>query len=287
MGLAMRSELLRQIRHRLRERRALRDLRARQIGTGAPHGLPAPLVVTLTSYARRFPTLGPTLQGILAQDMRPDRVVLWLEPQDRGQLPAEILALQAHGLELADCGALRSYNKIIPALQAFPDAYLLTADDDVYYPQGWLRGLVAASASSAGGLICHRAHRITCDAAGAPLPYRDWPRNLTAPERGPQVFPTGVMGVIYPPGSLSPETLRSDLFMALAPTADDVWLRWMHRLAGAVPEKIGERCRIHEWRGSQAQNLRNINTGRPDAGGVAPGNDRAVAAMVARYGLLM
>lgn len=67
------------------------------------------------------------------------------------------------------------------------------------------------------------------------------------------------------------------LFQRLAPSADDVWLYWMHRLAGSQPEKIGGRFRITEWPGSQAQNLR--------AGNLAgDGNDRAVAAMLAHYG---
>ena len=70
---------------------------------------------------------------------------------------------------------------------------------------------------------------------------------------------------------------KDALFMALAPSADDVWLYWMHRLTGSRPEKVGGRYRIIEWPGTQQQNLRGLNL-------AGDGKDRAVRAMIARYG---
>ncbi|MFD2440113.1 hypothetical protein ACFSS8_08525 [Paracoccus kondratievae] len=69
-----------------------------------------------------------------------------------------------------------------------PDAYVVTADDDVYYGPDWLEALVRRAESR---VVCHRAHRVVL-AAGDPLPYGDWQRNISVPETGPLVFPTGV-----------------------------------------------------------------------------------------------
>ena len=155
-----------------------------------------------------------------------------------------------------------------------PGAYIVTADDDVYYPADWLEKLVAHADA---GVVCHRAHRVTLGADGMPRSYGDWQRNIAAPDASALIFPTGVGGVLYAPGVFHPDVTNAALFQHLAPSADDVWLYFMHRLAGSRPAKIGGRFRITEWPGTQAQNLRGGNL-------VGDGNDRAVQAMVARYG---
>lgn len=244
---------------------------------GRPHGLPCPLVVSLTSHPPRFATLHLTLGALLAQTVRADATILWLGQGDAERLPPEVLALRAHGLEVRETRDLRSFTKVVPALLAFPDAAIATADDDLPYPGDWLEGLTAAARGDARAVPCHRAHRIVL-ADGRPAPYAAWTRNLPRPERGPLVFPTGVMGVLYPPGSLHEDAARPDLFQELCPTADDVWLWWMHRMAGRTAAKIGGRARVVDWPGSQETALRAFNL-------AGDGNDRAVAAMTARYGL--
>ncbi|MBU2956869.1 glycosyltransferase family 2 protein [Paracoccus sp. 1_MG-2023] len=267
-------QLFRGLKHRRRIARALAGLEA-PAPEARPHGLPGPLVVSLTSHAARFGTLKPTLQSILRQDIRPDAVILWVGQDDLDQLPRNIRDLP--GLELRSCRDLRSYTKIVPTLRAHPDAHVVTADDDVHYEQGWLAGLVDAARNGAA-VACHRAHRVAMEAPGRPAPYDMWDHNIDAPDAGPQVFLTGVCGVIYAPGALHPDVLRDDLFTTLAPSSDDVWLYWMHRLNGVEAVKIGGRRRILEWEGSQDICLRQTNT---QAG---TGNDRAIAALMDRYG---
>lgn len=269
-------EALRALKLRLRVPRARAEARLRLAtwGGGRPHGLPGPLVVSLKSYPARFPTLADTLRGLLAQTVRADATILWLGHGDAAALPGEVLALRRLGLEVRETRDLRSYTKIVPALAAFPEAHIVTADDDVPYAGDWLERLLAAAP---GDVACLRAHRMAV-ADGAPLPYDAWDWSLRAPERGPLVFPTGVTGVLYPPGSLHRDVACEDLFAALCPTADDVWLWWMHRLAGRTASKLGGRPRIVEWPGSQVASLRDANL-------ASGGNDRAVANMVARYGL--
>jgi hypothetical protein len=43
-----------------------------------PHNLPGELIVSLTSYPDRFPTLHKTVRSLLSQDMLADRTILWV-----------------------------------------------------------------------------------------------------------------------------------------------------------------------------------------------------------------
>jgi hypothetical protein len=264
----------RRFKHRRRLARALAELHVRPEAPGRAHGLAGGLIVSLTSYPARFPTLAPTLQALLRQTVQPDRVILWLAAGDARHLPPDIRDMA--GLEVRTCPDWRSYKKIVPALLAFPETHVATADDDLHYPADWLERLVGAVQDGAS-VACLRAHRVVLAQPGQPAPYKDWRHNLSAPEAGPDIFPTGVSGVIYAPGVFHPDVTRDDLFTRLAPSADDVWLYWMHRMAGSRPRKIGTRARILEWDGSQGVSLRAENM-------AGTGNDRAVAALIDRYG---
>lgn len=268
------SDAFRAFKHRRRLARARAEIAARPVIPGRPHGLPGPLVVSLTSYPARFATLALTLQGILRQSVQPDRVILWIAEDDLDLVPGDVLELS--GIDVRTCPDWRSYKKIVPTLQDHPDAFVATADDDAYYPADWLERLVAAARAGAA-IACHRAHRITLQADGLPAPYGAWRHNVDAPERSPLTFLTGVSGVIYAPGVFHPDVTRADLFSRLAPRSDDVWLYWMHRLNGVEAQKIGNRARILEWEGSQAQSLRAANLH-------GTGNDQAIAALISHYG---
>lgn len=264
------ADAFRRWKHGRRIAGAKAEIASRRIDP-APHGLPYPLVVSLTSYPLRFDALPFVLRSLVAQTVRPDRVVLWLAEGDEASLPPEVALM---GIEIRTCPDWRSYKKIVPTLMEWPGSCIVTADDDVYYGPQWLEGLVRRADA---GVAAHRAHRVTLDAGGRPRRYADWQRNIGAPDCSALIFPTGVGGVLYAPGVFHDDVCRADLFQALAPSADDVWLYWMHRLGGSRPAKVGGQFRITEWPGTQAESLRTANLS-------GDGNDRAVAAMLESYG---
>lgn len=98
-----------------------------------PHGLPVPLVVSLTSYRPRFGTLALTLRSLLLQTVRPDAILLWIGHGDADAVPEEVRALCAHGVRIRTCEDLRCYTKLIPALREDPERCIVTVDDDTYY----------------------------------------------------------------------------------------------------------------------------------------------------------
>jgi hypothetical protein len=241
------------------------------------HALPQPLIVSLTSYPPRFPTLALTLQCLLGQSVRPDRLILWIAPEDRAELPPAVLKLQQHGLEIKITRDIGSFKKIIPALEEFPHAIIATADDDVYYWHTWLEELTKAWSGDTKEIVCHRANGVSQDASGHPRPYVDWPMGVAAKEKTSAIFPTGVEGVMYPPGSLSPRVLDADTFTKLCPRADDIWLYWMGRLAGSEFRVTGHGRRPCMWRNSQTVALYKTNV-------LQDGNDPQIAAMIENFG---
>jgi len=83
------------------------------------HRLPGVLVVSLTSYPPRFGTLPLTLRSLLRQTVKPDHLILWIAPADFPLLPRSVTGLQACGLDLRVTEDIKSYKKIIPALDEF------------------------------------------------------------------------------------------------------------------------------------------------------------------------
>ncbi|MBZ9848999.1 acyltransferase family protein [Mesorhizobium sp. CA14] len=242
-------------------------------GQGRPHGLPDDLIVSLTSYPKRFATLHLTLRCLLSQTVVPDRVILWVTAEDATQLPASVTNLNAQGLEIRFCTDIRSYKKIVPALLAFPKAYIVTADDDVYYSSRWLEQLVQLAGEKT--VVFHRAHQVTFDDAGRMQPYDQWLFDVS--ETTGMLFPTGVGGVLYGPKSLSAETVDEELFIKLSPQGDDIWLFWMGRRAGSKYVKTSTRWTELPWKGSQASGLYLTNVG-------AGRNDIQIKKMISHFG---
>jgi fucose 4-O-acetylase-like acetyltransferase len=240
------------------------------------HGLPGELIVSLTSHPR-FPALYATLVPLLVQSVRADRVILWVAHGDRQSLPDRVKRLTGKGLEIRATVDVGPYTKIIPALRAFPHAFIVTADDDTYYDRTWLRDLLRGWDDRSNQIVFHRGHRIAFDESGGPRPYRDWIFCIPGPQESVDIFPTGVGGVLYPPGSLSSDVLNEDAFRMLCPKADDLWLYWMGRRAGSIYKKTGDRNNVPViLKSDQAAALWHENGGGR--------NDRYIARLIETLG---
>ena len=240
------------------------------------HGCGVPVIVSLTSYPPRFPTLGLTLKCLLTQSVRPDKVVLWIADADMAQLPVEVSALQSAGLQIRTTRDIGSYKKIIPALREFPGACIVTADDDAYYCADWLRELLEGWTGERDMVVCHRAHVIRYDKLGQLLPYREW--RFDVEDRGEitGLFPTSGAGVLYPNGVFSKDVIDEKTFLSICPRADDIWLYWMTSRAGARFKAIGRHRKLICWAGSQEVALFHEN--------IRGGNDVQLMSLIKKYG---
>ncbi len=245
----------------------------------ANHTLKGHLIVSLTSYKARFDNLHLTLRSLLLQKTLPDMLILWIAEDEKDDLPENVWELEKYGLIIRFCEDIRSYKKIIPTLREFPDSFIVTADDDIYYESGWLTGLVNSWDGGRDTIVAHRAHKVKLGKKGKPIPYQQWKWEVGPDESvDGLIFPTGCGGVLYPPFVFHKDITDKEKFMELCPDADDLWLYWMASLNGAKAVKSDHAFNIIEWPSITKKSAlweKNISQG---------GNDIAVKKLTARYG---
>ena len=198
------------------------------------------VIVSLTSFPAAIPYAAKAIRSILKGSVLPDKVVLYLTFSQFGEsgIPQELQQLAADNptFEIRDYSRdIRSYRKLIPALQDFPEAIIVTVDDDVAYHKHMLRDLLRLHAQVPAAILAHRAKRMKPG-----KPYRKWSKYRWYHFLGKRIhsgftnIQTGVGGVLYPPHALKPEMLDVELFTRIAPTTDDIWF-WAAAVANGTP----------------------------------------------------
>lgn len=197
---------------------------------GVGNDLPETLTVSLTSFGTRIETVYLTIESLMQQSLKADRIVLTLDRNNFSEatLPAALKKQRDRGLEILFCEEdLGPYTKFYYTLQKYPDDLLITVDDDLVYPIDTLDQLYRAYQNDPDVVHCTRSHLIRFNTNGAILPYKSWKwdHNFDAPSL--LIFPTGVGGVLYFPGCFDEEILNKKVFQQLARDADDIWLKAM------------------------------------------------------------
>lgn len=242
------------------------------------HTLPGKLVVSLTSYKARFNNLHLTLRSLLLQETQPDFLILWIAEHEKNDIPYNVLELEKYGLNIRFCKDLRSYKKIIPTLEGYPDSFIVTADDDIYYKPDWLLKLVDSWDGNYKTVIAHRAHKIRFDNKENLAPYRSWKWQV-GPEEAADglIVPTGCGGVMYPPRVFHKDVTKSETFIELCPDADDIWLYWMFSLNGAKAKRSNYEFQLIEWPCADKNGLWQTNI-------LQNGNDKKINKLITQYG---
>lgn len=233
-------------------------------------------IVSLTSFGNRLKKVHLTILTLMNQSLLPEKIVLWVSYEDIDKIPSHLLAMQDDIFIIRYCEDIKSYKKLIPSLIHYPEKYIATADDDVFYPNRWFELLISESKKSNNCVIAHMAHIIKRSADGGVLPYKMWNRNIRFTAKGCDVFPVGKGGVLYPPYILNLEILKKSVFMKLAPNADDVWFYAITRISDVCCVKINAYSYFWEWSGSQVSALAQSNYENN-------GNDPQIAAVFGKY----
>ncbi len=238
------------------------------------------LTLGMTTFPARLGQVHLALRTLLRQTVKPSSIELVLSRAEVGPrlVPAAVRALQERGVNVRFVpGNPRSYKKLLPILETDPDRTVVTVDDDVLYPDGWLADLVAAHSHDSTAVLGHRGTRIQSRGEAAE-PYVTWPR--ATPSTGPsRTFLTGMGGILYPPGALAPQVMDLGLAQRLCPTADDIWFKAMSLLAGTPTRCISEvPVEFPTVRRAQRHSLRTVNVARGH-------NDRQFLAVMEHFDL--
>jgi len=196
-------------------------------------GIPQ-VIVSLTSFPARINTVHQTIETLLVQTYKADRIILWLAedefPDGEDSLPPQLRRLCDRGLEIRWCENIRSYKKLIPTVKSFPDAIVITFDDDLLYNRRSIERLVVSYMAKPDCIHCHRAARMIYHTPDWVDRVLDLKKGYPAPTYLNE--PTGCGGCLYPPYCFHKDITNQELFLTLAPTNDDLWFWLMGVLNG-------------------------------------------------------
>jgi hypothetical protein len=200
--------------------------------------------ICLTTISTRLHTLEQVVRSLQRQTMPPRRIHIYLsqnphlldegvDPQDaRLQALNADSTVQLHWVE--NLGPYRKFALYLqnPANDSDDDRFI-TVDDDTIYPPRFIEYL-ATKHLRHQCVVAHRGRRMRLRPSRGFADYTNWHDGLHEPRLGN--LPTGQSGVIYR-RSYFPADLQLEAALRLAPTHDDLWLRWLTALQG-VPALI-------------------------------------------------
>ena len=272
------------------------------------------IIVSLTTFPARINIVVKTIKTLLTQTLKPDAVILWLAPEQfpngENDLPQELLDLKQYGLTIDWYKDIRSYKKIIPTLKKYPNAVIITTDDDIYYAPDTVESLYKSYLEHKNEVHAHRCDWLKVveeDAKTVPHPSPllegegitevvqtqkkviKWEKTRELyldRHRGVASFHnrlTGYGAVLYPPHCFYKDVCDESLIKELIPTHDDIWLWAMATLNGYKTRLVkGYSESINYVENSQQYGLCKINKK-----GVGMSLDEAYEIMLKKYPQLL
>lgn len=193
---------------------------------GADYEKKIPAIVSLTSIPSRLRTLDITIRSMMQQIYQPEKIVLWLKEDLKTKVPKRLQKLEGDLFEIRYSPYGFSHRKLIHSLEEFPDLPIITCDDDVIYHQDTIKQLYLSHLEQPEVVVGNRCREITYGDSQV-LSYSKWPFLKNTAQHEQLVMPVGAFCVLYPVDSLHVEVQDVDLFMKLAPRADDLWFKAM------------------------------------------------------------
>ena len=188
------------------------------------------IIVSLTSFPPRIPTLWRTIESIMRQTVKPDKIILYLTESQIGKiesLPQSLLRLRKRGLEIKLCKEeIRSHTKYFEAFKEYPDDIVVTVDDDLYYRSDLIDNLLKCHNKYPNAIIANWIKEISPNTPN----YKEWTDGKVS-GLSHHYFLLGVGSILYPPKCMYKDIFNVDLIKSLCLTADDVWLSCMALMA--------------------------------------------------------
>ena len=196
-----------------------------------------PIIVSFTSIPSRFQVIHLTVRSILAATKKPEKIVLWLNEQLKNNLPKSLTDVVGARFEIRYVEGNLPHRKLLHSLQAFPEKVIVTCDDDMMYSPEWLQRLYQDHLDYPADIIANECRGINYDAEGETRPYYYWYKEDGKAVTYDSLLPLGYGGVLYPPRCLHDDVFKAELYLKLAPKADDLWFKAMALLKGTAARR--------------------------------------------------
>lgn len=190
------------------------------------------VIVSLTSYPKRFDKIHLCIKSLMYQTVRPNKIILWLGSDSINiPLPNELEKLKKYGLEIIYKNEdLKPHKKYYYAFQEFPDSIVITVDDDVIYSPTMISSLLRTHYKYPNVICARRVHDIICT-QNSIAKYEFWNQGCQTKLRPCiSLMAVGVGGVLYPPNTVNKLVLNKKMIMEKCLNADDLWLKFMEVL---------------------------------------------------------
>lgn len=189
------------------------------------------IICSMTSFPGRIEQVWVALECLFRQTVTPDKILLTLSSEQfpLKQLPKSLERLRRKGLEVVFCeGDMKAHKKYLYAIETYPQDYVITFDDDLYYDVFAIENLLTLKAKFNNNIVTNRAHLMKLAYGDNEIrPYRKWQHNTTYSSPSHRVVATGGCGTLYERRLLLEDFSNTELIKKYSFHADDIWLKIM------------------------------------------------------------
>jgi len=198
-----------------------------------------PVIVSLTSIYDNLAILKPTLESMLVQTKKPDRVLLYLSSEpyllDKGfknrVIPKWLETMK--GIEVRWTENTGPFRKLLPALESFwaENPIIITIDDDTVYAPTLVEKMLERYNKTGFCVGCR------CTFVGNPR-VNEYITKPVTKEDDLYNFATGKGAVLYTKEMFTPVSgIFGKEYLKLCPTGDDMWFN-LWRMRNGIPLSV-------------------------------------------------
>jgi hypothetical protein len=189
------------------------------------HKFSKKIVVSLTTFGPRIPTVHYAIMSILAQTKIPHKIFLYIYKNEK--ISDELNNLQKKFSKIFFIKKInidmRSYKKLLPALndKDAKNYNIVTIDDDNIYNENLISTFekyIALYPSCVIGNKCHSVKKIGCTKY-----YKTFLNLNDRGEKSKDLFFLGGGGILYPPHCFKKKILKYSEAQVLCPSQDDIY----------------------------------------------------------------
>lgn len=203
-------------------------------------GIENPVIVSLTTIPSRINLVYKVIENVLYhQNVKIDKVILYVSDIAENEIPISLKSLLSDDrFEICIVDDIGPHRKYFYTMQNYPNAIVITIDDDIYYPFDMISVLLKSYCKYPYAVSARRAHLIEFDENGNIKPYKEWKMCFTKiNEPTHALLATTGAGTLFPPFCINQKLFDLEMIKKTCLKTDDLWLKVVEVLSN-VPVVI-------------------------------------------------